>query len=138
MAATIDLLPHRLPWLLVDRVVARGEGTVETDKLLSANDPLLADGTLPEVLLLEALAQTAACLQTDTLGRHRGLLVAAQRFTVEERPRAGETLRLRAVREAVLGRLVRFAAEARVGERRIASAQMTFAIEPELEGEPSR
>jgi len=129
MAGTVDLLPHRAPWLLVDRVVARAEGTVEAHKLLTASDPLLADGTLPELLLLEALAQTAACLQTEALGEHRGLLVAAQRFEVHERPRAGETLRLKAVREAVLGRLVRFTGEARVDERLLASGQLTFAIE---------
>jgi 3-hydroxyacyl-[acyl-carrier-protein] dehydratase len=133
MAGTIDLLPHRAPWLLVDRVVARDEGTVEAHKLLTATDPLLSDGSLPELLLLEALAQTAACLQTEALGRHRGLLVAATKFEVTERPRAGDLLRLKAVRQAVLGRLVRFDGEARVQERTIASGQLTFAIET---GEP--
>jgi 3-hydroxyacyl-[acyl-carrier-protein] dehydratase len=128
MATTIDLLPQRPPWLLVDRVVARAEAQVVAHKLLSSGDPLLADGTLPELLVLEALAQTAACLQTEALGRHQGLLVAVTRFEVHDRARAGETLELRATREAVLGRLHRFVGEAWVGERPIARGQLTFAI----------
>ncbi|SRR6266498_552791 len=129
MATTIDLLPHRAPWLLVDRVVARDASSVVVHKLLGANDPLLADGTLPELLVLEALAQAAACLQTEALGRHRGWLVAVSQFEVHDRAHAGETLALRAVREATMGRLHRVSGAASVGERAIASAQMTFALE---------
>ena len=84
MDARGDLLPHRPPWLLVDRVVSRDEGRVECEKRLTATDPLL---------------------------------------------HAGETLRLVAVKEAALGALIRFAGSAFVGERAIASGQMTFAVE---------
>jgi 3-hydroxyacyl-[acyl-carrier-protein] dehydratase len=131
MAALIDLIPHRPPWLLVDRVVTRSAERVEAEKLLAAGDPLLAPDGLPEVLALEALAQTAACSNAGELGRHRGWLVAASHVTFEGRAQAGELLRLSAMRTATLGALVRFEAEARVGERLIARAQMTFAIEAE-------
>jgi 3-hydroxyacyl-[acyl-carrier-protein] dehydratase len=129
MAPTIDLLPHRAPWLLVDRVVARAESSVVVHKQLAADDPLLCDGILPDLLVLEALAQAAACLQTEALGCHRGLLVAVTRFVVHDQAHAGETLELRATRQAALGRLHRFDGEAWVGERRIATGQLTFAIE---------
>jgi 3-hydroxymyristoyl/3-hydroxydecanoyl-(acyl carrier protein) dehydratase len=129
MATTIDLLPHRAPWLLVDRIVARQESTVVVEKQLSPNDPLLADGTLPEVLVLEALAQAAACLHTEGMGRHRGMLVAVTKFEVHDQARAGETLALKATREATMGKLHRVSGTATVGERMIASAQMTFALE---------
>ncbi len=131
MGTTIDLLPHRPPWLLVDRVVAKTETTVEAHKLLAADDPLLVRATLelPDFLVLEALAQAAACLATEALGRHTGLLVAATQFHPRERARAGETLRLVAVRQAVLGRLHRFDCTAFVGERLIAQGQLTFALE---------
>lgn len=123
----LDLIPHRPPWLLVDRVTARGDDFVEAEKRLSSGDPLLADG-LPETLVLEAMAQTAACANAGALGSHQGLLVAAQRVEFDGRAQAGETVKLRARKVATLGTLVRFEAEARVGERVIARAEMTFAV----------
>src|ERR1700748_3886094 len=133
MGTTIDLLPHRPPWLLVDRVVAQTETTVEAHKLLAADDPLLVRPTLelPDFLVLEALAQAAACLATEALGRHTGLLVAATHFHAQDRARTGEILRLVAEREAMLGRLHRFAGHAFVGERAIASGRLTFALQEE-------
>ncbi len=127
MAAPVDLIPHRPPWLLVDRLVTRGDGEVEAEKLIAADDPLLADG-LPELLLLEAMAQTAALCNAGERGAHRGLLVAATGVSFDGRARPGERVRLFARRAAGLGALVRFDAEARVGERLLARAQMTFAL----------
>jgi 3-hydroxyacyl-[acyl-carrier-protein] dehydratase len=131
MDALVDLIPHRPPWLLVDRVVARGEDQVEAEKLLAAGDPLLAPDGLPELLVLEALAQTAACLNAGGLGRHRGLLVAATRVEFDGRAQAGERVTLVARRTAVLGALIRVVAQARVGERVIARGELTFAVTPE-------
>jgi 3-hydroxyacyl-[acyl-carrier-protein] dehydratase len=128
MERLVDLIPHRPPWLLVDRVTARGDDFVEAEKRIAADDPLVAPAGLPELLLLEALAQTAACLNAGTLGAHRGLLVAARRFEFDGRAVAGDVVRLRATRTATLGTLVRFDGEARVGERVVARGQMTFAI----------
>src|SRR5437764_14783274 len=116
MERLVDLIPHRAPWLLVDRVVERSVDSVEAEKRVAADDPLLAGDELPELLVLEALAQTAACANAGTLGRHRGLLVAASRVRFEGRARAGEVVTLRATRAATMGTLVRFAAEARRGE----------------------
>lgn len=129
MEALVDLIPHRAPWLLVDRVVARDGARVTAEKRLATGDPLLVDGELPEVLVLEGLAQTAACLNAGAVGRHRGMLVAATQVVFDGRARAGETLTLVATRTAALGALVRFDGEARVGERVIARGQMTFAVE---------
>jgi 3-hydroxymyristoyl/3-hydroxydecanoyl-(acyl carrier protein) dehydratase len=123
----LDLIPHRPPWLLVDEVTARGEDRVEAVKRVTAEDPLVADG-LPELLVLEALAQTAACANAGQLGAHRGLLVAAQKVSFAGRAQPGETITLRARRTASLGTLVRFEGEALVGERVIARAEMTFAV----------
>jgi 3-hydroxyacyl-[acyl-carrier-protein] dehydratase len=128
MAALVDLIPHRAPWLLIDRVVARGDDRVEAEKRVAADDPLLAGDELPELLLLEALAQTAACANARTLGKHQGLLVAASRVEFDGRARAGDVVTLVAMRTATMGALVRFSTEARVGERTIARGEMTFAV----------
>ena len=128
MERLVDLIPHRPPWLLVDRVLSRQGGVVEAEKQLSATDPLLAGGELPELLVLEALAQTAACHNAGTLGSHRGLLVAATGLIFDGRAVAGEVVHLRAEKTATMGALVRFSVAARVGDRVIARGEMTFAV----------
>ena len=129
MDGLVDLLPHRPPWRLVDRVLARETSRVECVKLLASADPLLFHDELPELLVVEALAQAAACLNAGQLGRHRGLLVAASHFEFQGRARAGETVRLVATKEAALGALLRFSGEAFAGERMLARGQLTFAVE---------
>ena len=124
----IDAIPHRSPWLLVDRVTARDDEHVEAEKRVAAGDPLLAGGELPELMVLEALAQTAACLNAGALGKHQGLLVAASRVEFDGRARAGDIVVLRAKKTTTMGTLVRFEAEALVGERVIARGEMTFAV----------
>ena len=128
MERLVDLIPHRAPWLLVDRVIARSDDSVAAEKRLCADDPLLASDGLPELLALEALAQTAACLNAGAIGPHRGLLVAASRVAFDGRAQAGDLVSLRARKTATLGALVRFEVEARVGDRVIARGEMTFAV----------
>lgn len=125
-----SLLPHRAPFLLVDRVLAVSGEQVTAEKRLAVGDPLLVDGLLPGPLLVEALAQTAACLMgAGSEGReHLGYLVAAQGWKFPSGARAGDTLVLTAVRTATLGALHRFDGAARVGEREVASGSMSFAV----------
>jgi 3-hydroxyacyl-[acyl-carrier-protein] dehydratase len=129
MSDGIGLIPHAPPWRLIDRVVASDGQRVEAEKLVTTGDPLAGD-ELPEVLLVEALAQTAACLNAGGMGAHRGYLVAAQSFSFDGRARAGDRLRLVATRTAALGALHKFEGEASVDGRVLARGQMTFALEP--------
>lgn len=128
MSGIVALIPHRAPWLLVDRVLWRSDDGVAAEKRLAAGDPLLAGDELPELLVLEALAQTAACANGGALGRHQGMLVAASAVAFDGRARAGDVVTLHARKTATMGTLVRFATEARVGERVIARGEMTFAV----------
>jgi 3-hydroxyacyl-[acyl-carrier-protein] dehydratase len=67
-------LPHRYPILLVDRVLEIEKGVqIEALKNVSINEPFFNGHfphrpVMPGVLMLEALAQTAALLAFDTLG----------------------------------------------------------------------
>jgi 3-hydroxyacyl-[acyl-carrier-protein] dehydratase len=133
MVTVTDLIPHRPPWLLVDRVVDDGADGVRCEKRLSKGDPLLdLDGGLPELLLVEALAQAAACLNARTHGAHRGLLVAVRGFAFHGRARAGETVALEVRQIAALGALRRCECRARVVDdgRLVAQGELTFALEP--------
>jgi 3-hydroxyacyl-[acyl-carrier-protein] dehydratase len=70
----MTLLPHRYPFLMVDRMVemVRGERAVGL-KNVSINEPHFqghfpGEPIMPGVLLIEAMAQTAGALVVDTLG----------------------------------------------------------------------
>jgi 3-hydroxyacyl-[acyl-carrier-protein] dehydratase len=70
----LELLPHRYPFLLVDRVVEiRGAHSAVGVKNVTANEPFFAGHfpghpIMPGVLLVEAMAQTAAVLVMNSLG----------------------------------------------------------------------
>ena len=123
-------MPHRAPWSLVDRVVSADANTVVGEKRVSAGDPLVGEG-LGGPLLLEALAQTAACLMgLSNEGRagHRGYLVAARGWKFPSVALPGETVTLEATKVSALGALHGFSGRARVGERELCSGAMTFAV----------
>ncbi len=67
-------LPHRYPFLLVDRVLELEKGKrIKALKNVSMNEPFFGGHfphrpVMPGVLMLEALAQAAALLAFDTLG----------------------------------------------------------------------
>ncbi|MFZ4623539.1 MAG: 3-hydroxyacyl-ACP dehydratase FabZ [Rhodoferax sp.] len=66
-------LPHRYPFLLVDRVLAIEKGkTIKALKNVTINEPFFAGHfphrpVMPGVLMLEAMAQAAALLAFDAL-----------------------------------------------------------------------
>jgi 3-hydroxyacyl-[acyl-carrier-protein] dehydratase len=70
----IKRLPHRFPFLLVDRVLELEKGaTIKALKNVTINEPFFPGHfpnrpVMPGVLMLEALAQAAAVLSFETLG----------------------------------------------------------------------
>jgi 3-hydroxyacyl-[acyl-carrier-protein] dehydratase len=123
-----DLIPHAFPFLLVDRVIERPAAqTVVVEKRVSANDPALASGSLPDTLLLDAMAQAAACVNVEP--GHRGVLVQVADVEFLARVVAGDTLRLRATQVASLGPLRRFEIDAHVDATLVGKGTLTFAIE---------
>ncbi|MGH7002464.1 MAG: 3-hydroxyacyl-ACP dehydratase FabZ [Alphaproteobacteria bacterium] len=74
IARVMALLPHRYPFLMVDRMVEMvpGERAVGL-KNVTVNEPHFqghfpGEPIMPGVLLIEAMAQTAGALVVDTLG----------------------------------------------------------------------
>ena len=75
IAAIREQLPHRYPFLLVDRVIDLELGeSIHAYKNLSINEPYF-DGHFPEqpvfpgVLLVEAMAQAVGILGFKTMGK---------------------------------------------------------------------
>ena len=71
-------LPHRYPFLLVDRVLEIEKGVrIKALKNVTINEPFFmghfpSRPVMPGVLMLEALAQTAALLSFESMGTEPG------------------------------------------------------------------
>ncbi|QQS16607.1 MAG: 3-hydroxyacyl-ACP dehydratase FabZ [Neisseriales bacterium] len=67
-------LPHRFPFLLIDRVIALQRGKmIQAIKNVTYNEPFFAGHfpdfpVMPGVLIIEAMAQTAGLLELESLG----------------------------------------------------------------------
>ncbi len=62
-----DLLPHRYPFLLVEKIIEIGENSITGIKNVSVNEPFFQghfpeEPVMPGVLLIEAMAQTGGLL----------------------------------------------------------------------------
>jgi 3-hydroxyacyl-[acyl-carrier-protein] dehydratase len=73
--AILNYLPHRYPFLLVDRVISLEEGKeITAIKNVTINEPFFPGHfsyypVMPGVLVIEAMAQAAAILSFKTMGR---------------------------------------------------------------------
>jgi 3-hydroxyacyl-[acyl-carrier-protein] dehydratase len=74
IAEIMRLLPHRYPFLLVDRIIeVRGDNSCIGIKNVTANEPFFpghfpARPVMPGVLLIEGMAQTAGAICTLSRG----------------------------------------------------------------------
>jgi 3-hydroxyacyl-[acyl-carrier-protein] dehydratase len=113
MNLVLGQLPHRFPFLFVDRVLEREPSLrVVAEKLVSMSEPYLQGHLpgrplVPGVLMLEMLAQTAAFLHEDSLGEVPVFLaqVVDARFKAPAYP--GDRLRLEVRTDAAFGSLQR-------------------------------
>lgn len=132
------MIPHRYPFLLVDRVedIRKGESATGI-KNVSINEPHFqghfpAEPVMPGVLIVEAMAQTAGVLVVETLGAlDQDLLVYFMtidncRFRAKVVP--GDVLRLHVRVTRNRGKVYRFAGEAKVDGRVVAEAEFSAMI----------
>ena len=117
-------LPHREPFVFVDRLVSRVPGeSAECVKTFSAETPFFAGHfpgapLVPGVILAEALAQTAGLAAGQPGRSFRLTAIKAMKFPAAAGP--GEGIRLYARKVAVVGGLWQFEVRASVGERTVA------------------
>jgi 3-hydroxyacyl-[acyl-carrier-protein] dehydratase len=134
----MEMIPHRYPFLLVDRVVDIVAGTSAVGiKCVTINEPFFqghfpSHPVMPGVLMIEAMAQTAGVLVVHTLGKSaEGKLVYftsidMARFRRPVRP--GDVLHIRVEKERHRGNLWRFKGEARVDGELAAEAVVAAMI----------
>ena len=132
------MIPHRYPFLLIDRVVNIAVNRAAVGlKNVTANEPHFeghfpSRPVMPGVLIIEAMAQTSAVLVVETLDlADSGLLVyfmsidtAKFRSTVQP----GDVLELHVEVIRGRGKVWKFRGEARVGDRLCAEAEFAAMI----------
>ena len=131
----LDLLPHRYPFLLVDRVVECVPGShIHAYKNITFNEPFFqghfpGHPVMPGVLELEAMAQTAGVLLNKTMKKEGGIAyymgVDGARFRRTVHP--GDTLRMEVVLLKTRLNMYKLHGNAFVGDELACEADMMFA-----------
>ena len=138
IARIMEMIPHRYPMLLVDRVIE-----IEPDisavgiKNVSINEPYFAGHfpsrpVMPGVMIVESMAQTSAVLVVHTLGPEaEGKLVYFMsienaRFRKPIVP--GDTMRVKVDKDRQRGAVWKFVSEVRVDGALVAEANFSAMI----------
>ncbi len=138
----LRLLPHRPPFLFVDRVVKFAAGkSITTERTLDAGEPFFAGHfpgrpIMPGVLVTDALAQTAGLLWGFTResadeareGRPKAFFLAAANMKFVNPAFPGDTLRMTAYNQRSFGSLFSYDVEAATGRKSIARGTLTLAL----------
>jgi 3-hydroxyacyl-[acyl-carrier-protein] dehydratase len=128
-------LPHRYPFLLVDRVLELDKGKrIKALKNVTMNEPFFAGHfpnrpVMPGVMMLEALAQASAILAFDNIDVRPDdntvfYFVGIDNARFKKPVEPGDQLMLHATLERSKAGIVKFAAHATVGDTVVVSADL--------------
>ena len=138
--AILKQLPHRYPFLLVDRVVECEKGkSIRALKNVTYNEPFFTGHfphrpVMPGVMIIEALAQTAGILAFVTAGvvpdeSTRFYFVGIDKARFRKPVEPGDQLVLTATLERSFKGIWKFSTVALVDENEVAHAEMMVAPE---------
>ena len=132
----MNILPHRHPFLLIDRVLEMGEGKkCVALKNVTMNEPFFQghfpqEPVMPGVLIIEALAQTGAVamLSMEEFKGKIAFFGGIDKAKVRGKVVHGDTLRLevemiKIKRNAGIGKGIAY-----VGDKKVAEGELTFMI----------
>lgn len=131
------VIPHRAPFLLVDRITACEPGVSAVGELDVAEDMFWVPGhfpgyaVMPGVLIVEACAQVGAFALLQ-LPENRGriaLFAGIDKVRFKRQVRPGDTLRMSCTITRRRGPIGFGTVEARVGDQLACSGELMFAIQ---------
>jgi beta-hydroxyacyl-ACP dehydratase FabZ len=139
-----DILPHRYPFLLVDRIVEMEPDRIVGIKQVTANEPHFTGHfpdfpVMPGVLIIEAMAQTAGVLVLKTMeDRHSKLvlLVAIENARFRRPVVPGDTLRMEMKILKKKASVAKMAGVATVDGQVVAEAEVMCKLADKEEKEP--
>lgn len=133
--AIMGLLPHRYPFLLIDRVDDLVPGETATGiKAVTMNEPFFQghfpqEPVMPGVLILEAMAQTAGVVALTFLGEETHgksvYFMGIDGAKFRQRVVPGDMLELKLTKKRGGGTVWKFSGEAYVGDTLVAQADLT-------------
>ena len=134
----MEMIPHRFPMLMVDKVIDMvPDQSAIGIKNITINEPHFQGHfpqrpVMPGVMIVEAMAQTAAVLVVHTLrGGAEGKLVyfmAIENARFRKPVGPGDTMRIHVTKRQSRGNVWKFSAEARVDDAIVAEATYTAMI----------
>lgn len=132
----LERLPHRYPFLMVDRVLEMVPGQKARGiKLITGNEDYIkgwdpANPHWPGIFFVEALAQLAAIVASGNKGpgSGRGLLVQIKNFQVHRNPLPGEVVFLEVERVKSFGALHQFEGRALIEKEIAAQGELVFTL----------
>lgn len=132
-----ELLPHRYPFLMVDRVLEREEGKrVVALKNVTVNEPFFQGHypqtpVMPGVMIVEAMAQAGGLAVGGAPGEDLlPLLAAVEKVRFRRVVKPGDQLVIKAEVQAARANLVKIAAKAEVDGQVAAEGNLTFVLAP--------
>jgi 3-hydroxyacyl-[acyl-carrier-protein] dehydratase len=139
----LKLLPHRYPFLLVDKIVDMdGDASAVGIKNVTINEPFFQGHfpgfpVMPGVLLIEGMAQTAGALCVANLGAaYEAKLVyfmSIDRARFRRPVLPGDTVHFHMTKRRNRGRVWRFDGQAKVNGQLVAEAEISaMIVDPEL------
>lgn len=134
----MDMIPHRYPLLLIDRIIDFvPDDSLKAIKNVTFNEPHFnghfpGSPIMPGVLIVEAIAQTAAVFAVKTLGdAAKGKLVyfmSIDNAKFRKPVVPGDSLYLIVKKLQVRGNVWKFSGEATVNDKKVAEATVTAMI----------
>ena len=126
------ILPHRYPFLLIDRIIEiePGKKGIGLKNLTGDEWFFRGHAFYPPNLLLESLAQVGGIVlglkarEENPQATVQGLFAGVSDFTFRRCPVQGEQVRLKVEVIQSLASIYKFSAEASVGEEKIAGGQL--------------
>lgn len=134
----MEMIPHRYPFLMVDRIVDLVVGESATGiKNVSINEPFFqghfpAHPVMPGVLIVESMAQTAGLVVVNSLGPNAEgkvvyfMSIDTARFRKPVTP--GDTLHVHVTKKTSRGNVWKFSAQAKVDGTVVADATYSAMI----------
>lgn len=129
-----QILPHRYPFLMVDKVLELEEGKrIVALKNVTINEPFFQGHyphfpVMPGVMILEAMAQVGGLAVGGSEDESIPLLAAVERARFKEMVRPGDQLVITAQVVANRSGIVKVEAEAKVKDVLCAAGQLTFML----------
>ncbi|MFD0714931.1 3-hydroxyacyl-ACP dehydratase FabZ [Paenibacillus sp. GCM10027626] len=131
-----EIIPHRPPFLLVDRILEVEEGKRAVGiKNVTMNEPFFTGhfpeyAVMPGVLIVEALAQvgTVAMLMVEANKGKIGFFAGIDNFRFRGQVTPGDTLTLEVEITRLKGPVGKGQATAKVGDKIVAEGEIMFAL----------